>query len=97
MCIRDRFKTPGLRNVMQTGPWFHDGSVKSIDSLMALYNMGMLVPSYTLAQLEDPLLPKNDRLLRGIMLSKKEINALVSFLNSLSSKPMEVQIPKLPN
>lgn len=91
-----KFKTPGLRNVMQTGPWFHDGSVKSIDSLMTLYNMGMLVPSYTLAQLEDPLLPKNDRLLRGIMLNKREISALVSFLDALSSKPMDIQIPKLP-
>lgn len=91
-----KFKTPGLRNVMQTGPWFHDGSVKSMDSLMTLYNMGMLVPSYTLAQLEDPLLPKNDKLLRGIMLSKREISALVSFLDALSSKPMDIQIPKLP-
>ena len=91
-----KFKTPGLRNVMQTGPWFHDGSVKSMDSLMNLYNMGMVVPSYTLAQLEDPLLPKNDRLLRGIMLSRREINSLVSFLGALSSKPMEIQVPTLP-
>ena len=91
-----KFKTPGLRNVMQTGPWFHDGSVNSIDSLMDLYNMGMLVPSYTLAQLEDPLLPKNDRLLRGIMLSRKEKNSLISFLNALSSQPMDLQIPILP-
>ncbi len=92
-----KFKTPGLRNVMQTGPWFHDGSVNSIDSLMDLYNMGMLVPSFTLAQLKDPLLPQNDRLLRGIMLSRKEKNSLISFLHSLSSKPMDILIPKLPD
>lgn len=91
-----KFKTPGLRNVMQTGPWFHDGSVKSMDSLMTLYNMGMMSPSYTLAQYEDPLLPQNDRLLRGIMLSRKEMNSLIAFLGALSSEPMKIQIPKLP-
>ncbi|RYG17750.1 MAG: cytochrome-c peroxidase, partial [Chitinophagaceae bacterium] len=32
-----KFKTPSLRNVMFTGPWFHDGSVKTMDSLMLLY------------------------------------------------------------
>ena len=25
------FKVPPLRNVKHTGPWFHDGSVKSVD------------------------------------------------------------------
>jgi len=91
-----KFKTPSLRNVMKTGPWFHDGSVKTIDSLMELYNMGMLVPAYTLAQMDDPLLPKNDRLLRGIRLSKTEIKALVSFLEAISVAPIEMKIPVLP-
>lgn len=91
-----KFKTPGLRNAMRTGPWFHGGSVKSIDSLMDLYNMGMLVPSYTLAQLDDPLLPQNDRLLRGIRLSRREINSLISFLNAISSAPIPLETPILP-
>lgn len=91
-----KFKTPGLRNVMQTGPWFHDGSVKTMDSLMVLYNMGMMAPAYTMADLADPLFPQNDRLLRGIMLSRKEINSLISFLDALSSKPIPMQTPSLP-
>jgi cytochrome c peroxidase len=37
------FKVPSLRNVAKTGPYFHDGSVKTLDqavSLMAEYQLG---------------------------------------------------------
>ena len=91
-----KFKTPGLRNVMKTGPWFHNGSVSSMETLMGLYNMGMPFPAFTLAQLDDPLLPKHDKLLRGIRLSNSEINAVIAFLHSLSSPTPKIDIPKLP-
>lgn len=29
---RERFKVPNLRNVELTGPWFHDGSAKTLDA-----------------------------------------------------------------
>lgn len=91
-----KFKTPSLRNVMFTGPWFHDGSVKTIDSLMLLYNMGMPAQAVTMAQLDDPMFPKSDRLLRGIRLSKLELNAVVAFLNAISTKTTNFEKPKLP-
>ncbi|MGF1923516.1 MAG: cytochrome-c peroxidase [Bacteroidia bacterium] len=91
-----KFKTPSLRNVMSTGPWFHNGSVKTMDSLMLLYNMGMPFPAVTMAQLDDPLLPKGDRLLKGIRLSKRELNALVAFLGALSAESNSFEKPKLP-
>ena len=90
-----KFKTPSLRNVIFTGPWFHDGSVKSIDSLMLLYNMGMPFPALNMAQLDDPLLPKSDRLLRGIRVSKLELNAIIAFLGSISTKSAPIEVPKL--
>jgi cytochrome c peroxidase len=37
------FKVPSLRNVAKTGPYFHDGSVKTLDqavSIMAEYQLG---------------------------------------------------------
>ncbi|MEM6992359.1 MAG: cytochrome c peroxidase [Myxococcota bacterium] len=40
---RMRFFVPSLRNVAQTGPWFHDGSVESLDeavTLMARHQLG---------------------------------------------------------
>lgn len=91
-----KFKTPGLRNVMKTGPWFHNGSVNNMETLMGLYNMGMPFPAFTMAQLDDPLLPKHDKLLRGIRLSNSEINAVIAFLHSLSSPNPKIDIPKLP-
>jgi len=38
------FKVPGLRNVAETGPWFHDGSIESLDAavrLMSLHQLGV--------------------------------------------------------
>lgn len=40
---RRAFKVPSLRNVAETGPWFHDGSVASLDDavrLMAHHQLG---------------------------------------------------------
>ena len=41
---RKVFKVPSLRNVTETGPWFHDGSVESLDDairLMAWHQLGL--------------------------------------------------------
>ncbi len=40
---RHVFKVPSLRNVAETGPWFHDGSIESLDEavrLMAYHQLG---------------------------------------------------------
>jgi len=34
------FKVPSLRNVSKTGPYMHDGSLKSIDAILDLYSKG---------------------------------------------------------
>jgi cytochrome c peroxidase len=91
-----KFKTPGLRNVMQTGPWFHQGSVNSMDSLMVLYNMGMPEHAVLPGQKDDPLLPKNDKLVRGIMLNIRERKAIIAFLEALSSPPVLIRAERLP-
>jgi cytochrome c peroxidase len=41
---RKVFKVPSLRNVTETGPWFHDGSIESLDDairLMAWHQLGL--------------------------------------------------------
>jgi cytochrome c peroxidase len=38
------FKVPSLRNVARTGPYFHDGSVKTLDEavrMMGAYQLGI--------------------------------------------------------
>ncbi|MFM7725143.1 MAG: cytochrome-c peroxidase, partial [Flavobacteriales bacterium] len=35
-----RFKTPTLRNIQITAPYMHDGSMKSLEDVIAFYNEG---------------------------------------------------------
>ncbi len=91
-----KFKTPGLRNVMRTSPWFHNGLFPDIDGVMNMYDMGMPNQRVTTAQQNDPMLPKNDKLLRGLRLSNSEKQAVIAFLHSLSSVPMLVRVEELP-
>ncbi|WP_129715621.1 cytochrome-c peroxidase [Pedobacter sp. SYP-B3415] len=91
-----RFKTPGLRNVMRTAPWFHNGLFPNMDGVLNMYNIGMPVQRVRPEQENDPLLPKNDKLLRGLRLSNSEKNAIVAFLSSLNSIPVVVRMEKLP-
>jgi cytochrome c peroxidase len=66
---RGAFKTPGLRNVMLTAPYFHDGSAATLDDVVALYNRGGNVANPELAKEVHPL-----------ALSVDERAALVVFL-----------------
>lgn len=40
VAVRGSFKTPGLRNLTLTGPYFHNGSTKSIREVIDFYNAG---------------------------------------------------------
>ncbi|MBL4688950.1 MAG: c-type cytochrome [Nannocystaceae bacterium] len=44
------FMTPSLRNVAETGPWFHDGSVESLEEAVQLMARHQLDRSFTEAQ-----------------------------------------------
>jgi cytochrome c peroxidase len=91
-----KFKTPSLRNVMRTGPWFHNGLFTDMDGILNMYNVGMPVQKVRPEQENDPLLPKNDKLLRGLRLSKGERDAVVSFLQAISTAPWKDRPPVLP-
>jgi len=91
-----KFKTPSLRNVMRTGPWFHNGLFGDMDGIMNMYNVGMPVQKVRPEQEKDPLLPKNDKLLRGLRLSKAERDAVISFLHAISTAPWKDRAPMLP-
>ncbi|MFC4211461.1 cytochrome-c peroxidase [Pedobacter lithocola] len=91
-----KFKTPGLRNVMKTAPWFHNGLFPDMDGVLNMYNVGMPNQRVKPEQANDPLLPKNDKLLRGLKLSNAEKDAVVSFLDALSSPTVLVRVEQLP-
>ena len=52
---RYRFKTPTLRNVALTYPYYHDGSVETLDqaiSMMAKYQVGRSMPEKDVAKVK---------------------------------------------
>jgi cytochrome c peroxidase len=68
------FKTPGLRNVLVTGPYFHDGSMDTLWDVMDHYNKG--------DGITDPWLDKD---MQPLALTEPEIDDVVAFLASLTS------------
>lgn len=84
---RYRFRTPTLRNVAETGPYMHDGSVKTLDDVVTFYYRGL--PSST-----TDGLPIDAPDLRGQSFS--DIPYLVAFLQSLSGTAPTFTPPKLP-
>jgi cytochrome c peroxidase len=81
------FKTPTLREIEHTGPYMHDGSLKTLDLVVEFYNKGG-IPNKNLAQEMKPL-HLNDQ-------NKKD---LVAFLKALSGEGWQqikapVELPK---
>jgi cytochrome c peroxidase len=68
------FKTPDLRNVLVTGPYFHDGSQETLWDVIDHYNKGN--------GLHNPYLDED---IQPLGLTEREIDDLVSFLVSLTS------------
>ena len=74
------FKTPDLRNVLVTGPYFHDGSQETLWDVMDHYNKG--------DGLKDPYLDED---IQPLALSEVDIDDLVAFLASLTSPDYKEQ------
>src|SRR5438445_12567242 len=68
------FKTPGLRNVLVTAPYFHDGSQATLWDVMDHYNKG--------DGLQNPYLDED---IQPLALTEGEIDDVVAFLASLTS------------
>ena len=68
---RGKFKTPTLRGVALTAPYMHDGSLKTLEDVVAFYNDGGRAN------------PQLDARLQPLHLAKDELDDLVLFLKSL--------------
>jgi len=91
-----KFKTPGLRDVMRTAPWFHNGLFGNMEGVMNMYNAGMPEQKRKPEQLNDPKYPVKDKLLKGLNLSKEERSAVIAFLESISTEAWKDRSPVLP-
>lgn len=93
-----RFRTPSLRDVMNTSPWMHNGLFDNMTGILNLYNSGMEMNSATAAQkAADPLYPVTDPLLKPLHLSRPEIEAIEAFLHAITATQYKMSRPeKLP-
>jgi len=71
---RGRFKTPGLRNVELTGPYFHNGGQATLQQVMEFYNRGG----------DFPPNPSNGPEIRPLNLSGTDQASLVEFMKALT-------------
>lgn len=76
-----KFITPSLREVAITGPYMHNGIFETLEEVIEFYSQGGGSGSE----------------LKPLNLSKKEIAALVAFLESLSGDAITVEPPSLPD
>jgi cytochrome c peroxidase len=68
------FKTPNIRNVLVTGPYFHDGSQETLWDVIDHYNKG-----------DGSQNPYLDEDIQPLALTENDIDDLVAFMASLTS------------
>lgn len=84
---RGRFRTPSLRNIAETGPYMHDGSLATLDDVVTFYYRGITTTA-------DGMPPDAEALVGQ---SFSEIPLIVEFLKSLSGEVPDIDLPLLPS
>jgi cytochrome c peroxidase len=79
-----KFKTPSLRDVAKTGPYFHDGSVASLSDAIDFMLKGGIKN------------PNRDEKLKPNRLSARDRKSLQAFLESLTGTATFTKAPDLP-
>lgn len=70
-----KFKVPSLRNLKYTGPYMHDGSIKTLEQVLDHYATGIHQSATLDAQLQN-----------GIQLTTQQRSDLLAFLNTLNDE-----------
>lgn len=93
-----RFRVPGLREVSRTGPYFHNGSMATLQEVIEFYSKGNPEHSQKRETVHEGIVLRSEKsgMVRMLELSDNEIAQLEAFLRTLSSKPEKVAIPDLP-
>lgn len=81
--LRGAFKTPGLRNIVFSAPYMHDGSLGSLEQVVEHYNEGA------------PNVPYLSPLIKPLNLNVQEKADLVAFMAALTD-PVIIERPVLP-
>ena len=75
-----RYRTPSLRNVALTGPYMHDGSIATLEAVVAFYAEGGGGD------------PAQDPRTQSVQLTQSDQDALVSFLKTLTSSHVDALV-----
>ena len=82
---RGSFKTPTLRDIALTKPYFHDGSIATLEEVIEYYDRG------------DIGNPQLDVKIGALHLTTRERQDLLEFLHSLTgARKQVVSAPELP-
>jgi hypothetical protein len=71
---KGKFSVPSLRNISETAPYMHDGSLSTLEDVLELYNEG------------GAEFPNKDSLIKPLFLSELEKSALLEFLKTLKDE-----------
>lgn len=82
--LKGAFKTPTLRDIELSAPYFHDGSAETLLDVMQHYNKGGVVKK----GLDPNIIPLN--------LSGKEMQDIIAFMKALTTQPEPFVLPLLP-
>ena len=77
------FKTPTLRNIANTAPYMHDGSLATLKDVMIHYNNGGALEE------DQPITPFLSGGIRPLNLTDEQIDDLVAFMEALTSPQFE--------
>lgn len=77
---KGRLKTPTLRNISKTAPYFHNGVFRDMETVMSFYN------ARDLGGFDPPEVPENVNRgqLGDLRLTRREIEDILAFLNTLN-------------
>jgi cytochrome c peroxidase len=90
-----KFRTPSLRDVMNSEPWMHNGLFGDMMGIINIYNSGMHMNDPTPAKkAADPLYPFADPLLKPLKLDLEEREALVAFLHAVTATQYKMKRPE---
>jgi cytochrome c peroxidase len=82
--MKGAFKTPTLRDVALTGPYFRDGSAKTLMETIDHYNRGGVSTKDRSPEI------------KALNLSKEEMEDLLAFMHALTTPPRPFTLPVLP-
>ncbi|MFZ2650183.1 MAG: cytochrome c peroxidase [Burkholderiaceae bacterium] len=83
--LKGAFKTPTVREAVNTAPYFHDGSAKTLAEVVSFYVKGGVVKTNLSKSMKE------------LALTPEEQGQLVSFMKALSSPAKPFTLPVLPH